>query len=403
MMDLTDSSPHMDQFDHTSSRDDLLAPDDGLLNDNSAHDGFSPRGAHHVSNGKKWTSAVTKERIQHGVSRAINTTIDMQVLDESIFDTNTVEEVIKKKHWLSTFKSPKFWCKVVLVIAVLALLLVVNFFLPSGFWSKLFVFLQSLGPLAIIVYAGIMFVGTCISIPPTTLYIFGGFLLGFWWTLLVGHIAHLLGSSVSFVLGRYFIGKSVQKKFATNKFFRALEIAVHRSSLKISIMLRLCPILPICVVTYMLSVSGVKYWHFVVATGIFLIPEELVYIYLGSTASSFTKVISADEIDFSNTFKLGIMAVGVVLSIVMGLGISFLTKHQVDKVLREERRAKMESEKATTELSKMVMDRDLDDQDNSTDRGYAMVGADEEEAATPFGGQGLSLEEVKGLLGDSPV
>ncbi len=242
---------------------------------------------------------------------------------------------------------------------------VVNLFLPKGFWLGFFNLLNAMGPWARVVYFFLMIGLTLISVPPTITLIFGGFLLGFWWTLAIGHVAHLIGSSGSYFLGKYLIGNRIHNNFKDNKFFRALEIAVERSSLKISIMLRLCPILPIVAVTYMLAVTRVKYWHFVVATAIFLIPEVCMYVYLGSTASSVTQVLAAEtSIDFKDTAKLAIMAIGLILSIVMAVGVSLITKYQVDKVLKEEK-AKEAAEavraKQATELTRMFSPNEGDD------------------------------------------
>ncbi|KAG9392132.1 SNARE associated Golgi protein [Carpediemonas membranifera] len=270
------------------------------------------------------------------------------ILAEAELDTNTVEKITKKKHWIRMLTNPKTLCKGTVIIVVVAAVLLGFYLIPSFVWEAVFGFIQSLGWWAPLFFFFFQTATCFVSIPPTFTLTFAGFLLGFWKGIIAGHISHIIGSSGSFFLARYVLARSMRKKFKDNKFFHALETAVTRSSFKIAIMLRLCPLLPIVLVTYMLSVSGVKYWHFLLATATVLLPEESFYVYFGSTASSLAKVISGDLTD-GGVIQTAIMVVGVVFSIVMAIGASLVVKFQIDRVLKEEKRKRKAAGEADLE------------------------------------------------------
>ncbi|KAG9389567.1 SNARE associated Golgi protein [Carpediemonas membranifera] len=255
------------------------------------------------------------------------------------YDLDTVEHITKKKHWIRVLTNPKTICKGILILLVVGAVLLGFYLIPSSVWEAVFGFIQSLGWWAPFFFFFFQIATCFVSIPPTFTLTFAGFLLGFWKGIIAGHISHIIGSSGSFFLARYVLARSMRKKFKDNKFFHALETAVKRSSFKIAIMLRLCPLLPIVLVTYMLSVSGVKYWHFLLATATVLLPEESFYVYFGSTASSLAKVISGNLTD-GGVIQTAIMVIGVVFSIVMAIGASLVVKFQIDRVLKEEKKKK---------------------------------------------------------------
>lgn len=259
---------------------------------------------------------------------------------ETLMDTDTVAKISDKKHWLKQLTNPKSICKMCCVL-ILVLCVAVGFYLiPSQFWVFLFSWIQSLGYWAPVIFFAFEVIACTLSIPPTFTLVFAGFLLGWLWGIVAGHLAHILGSTILFWIDRIFLRKPMKRKFGDNKFYRALEIATERNSFKIAVMLRACPLLPIVAVTHMLSLAGVKYWHFLLATATILIFEESFYVYLGSTASSLTKVASGD-VSAGGWVQTSIMVVGVILSIVMAVGASLMVKFQIDKVLKEEKRKKI--------------------------------------------------------------
>ncbi len=317
------------------------------------HDGLSLTRKHTETN-LEVLSELRKELTNAGenviVKGLTRSSLEMGVMDvDTVLDTDTVQKIAQKKHWLRTLTSPKTICKGCLIlVAVLAVVVGVNL-IPKAFWIALFSWIESLGYWAPVVFFVFEVVTCVLSIPPTFTLMFAGFLMGFLKGIIAGHIAHIIGSSISFMLCKYILRRKMRSKFGDNKFYRALEIAVENNSLKIAIMLRACPILPIIAVTYMLSLSGVKYWHFLLATSIILIPEESFYVYLGSTASSLTKLVSGD-VTGGSWVQTAIMVIGVILSVVMAIGASLMVKFQIDKVLKaEKRRKKAEAEAAKLE------------------------------------------------------
>ncbi|KAK9280958.1 hypothetical protein L1049_003849 [Liquidambar formosana] len=125
---------------------------------------------------------------------------------------------------------------------------------------------QDLGPWGPFVLAIAYIPLTVLAVPASILTLGGGYLFG----LPVGFVADSVGATIgatsAFLLGRT-IGRSyVISKLKNYPKFQAVAIAIQRSGFKIVLLLRFVPLLPFNMLNYLLSVTPVHIWEYMLAT-----------------------------------------------------------------------------------------------------------------------------------------
>ena len=181
------------------------------------------------------------------------------------------------KAWLA-----KYWKW----LAVAALFIAVSAawsFLPLGEWIKSFTgWVEKLGPLGVVVFVAIYAVATVLFVPGSLLTIAAGLVFG----LLIGTLAasagSIIGASCAFLIGRYFARSRIEAMARRDEKFRAIDEAIGHEGWKIVALLRLSPLIPFNASNYFYGITAVKFWPYVLASWIGMLPGTVLYVYLGT-------------------------------------------------------------------------------------------------------------------------
>jgi len=159
--------------------------------------------------------------------------------------------------------------------------------------------------------------------------------------VLLGTVAVWVGASLgaiaSFLLGRYLfrdgcVGRLTEKYTV----FKALDNALMDKGLRIMILLRLSPIVPFNALNYIMGVTGVTLWQYVVAC-VAMLPGTILYVFLGASAGSLAEIGGEDgeEQESNRTITIIVVVVGVVFGI-LAIGVtSYYAKKELNKVLED--------------------------------------------------------------------
>jgi len=182
----------------------------------------------------------------------------------------------------------------IFLVAGLALAVVVGlFFLPLADWAQRVVeWVRGLGPRGALIYALIYIVGAVFFVPETLLTTGSGFLYGpVYGTLLVAP-ASVLAASISFLLTRSVARNWVAKHVARSPRFAAIDRGVGKHGFKIVLLIRLQPVfLPFAVLNYGLGLTRVRLRDYILASGIGMLPINILYVYLGSAIHDLTRLV----------------------------------------------------------------------------------------------------------------
>lgn len=137
------------------------------------------------------------------------------------------------------------------------------------------------------VAGGLMFlaafvIGTVMLVPGSVLFLTGGFLFGWLGGALWVSLGTLLGPALAAGVSRTLFRSSLEKRFADNKTFAALDRALADRDILIVILTRLSLLIPYNVLNIMYGLTGIALPRLAVATWIGMVPAVALYTYLGS-------------------------------------------------------------------------------------------------------------------------
>eukprot|EP01018_Ginkgo_biloba_P027012 Gb_21365 [translate_table: standard] len=174
---------------------------------------------------------------------------------------------------------------------------------------------------------------TVLAVPASILTVGGGYLFG----LPIGFIADSIGSTVG-ATAAFLVGKTIGRSYVVSKLkdypqFRAVAIAIQRSGFKIVLLLRLVPLLPFNMLNYLLSVTPVNIWEYMLASWIGMMPVTLAFVYVGTTIKDLSDIThSWREI---STTRWILLTIGLVASVVLMILVTKVARKSLDKALLE--------------------------------------------------------------------
>lgn len=126
--------------------------------------------------------------------------------------------------------------------------------------------------------------------PSSIFAITSGLSFGFYWGCLYTYLGSLGGGLVTYYavnqLGRF--KKSKQWK---NERYNKIRSNIEREGFRYVLLLRLLPVLNYDLVSYLTSITKVKFKDYAVATAIGIIPGTIAYTYLGTSMTSQSKEV----------------------------------------------------------------------------------------------------------------
>ncbi|KAC9177468.1 hypothetical protein E3N88_46258 [Mikania micrantha] len=149
---------------------------------------------------------------------------------------------------------------------------------------------EELGPWGPLVLAIAYIPLTVFAVPASVLTLGGGYLFG----LPVGFVADSIGATLG-ATAAFLVGKTIGRSYVISKLkkypkFQAIAIAIQRSGFKIVLLLRFVPLLPFNVLNYLLSVTPVRLWEYMLATWLGMMPITFMFVYIGTTLSDLSDI-----------------------------------------------------------------------------------------------------------------
>nr|KAJ0188189.1 hypothetical protein LSAT_V11C900488280 [Lactuca sativa] len=162
----------------------------------------------------------------------------------------------------------------------------------------------------------------------------GGYLFGLPIGFLADSIGAVIGATAAFLLGRT-IGRSyVISKLEDYPQFQAVAIAIEKSGFKIVLLLRLVPLLPFNMLNYLLSVTPVSIWEYMMASWLGMMPITFALVYVGTTLKDLAAV-THEWSQFSKT-RLALVVLSFVVSVVLMVVVTKVAKSALEKALAED-------------------------------------------------------------------
>lgn len=173
--------------------------------------------------------------------------------------------------------------KFIAALAVLCGITVAAVFLPLTQWVNAFAeWIRTLGFAGALIFIVAFVVASLISLPASVFAAAAGLIYGFGGGAAVALTGAICASTLGFLLARHVFRERVEAFARTHKKFAAIDYALGRQGWKIVGLLRLSPVMPLGISTYLFGVTSIKFWSYALASAIGVIPGTLMYVYLGA-------------------------------------------------------------------------------------------------------------------------
>jgi len=144
--------------------------------------------------------------------------------------------------------------------------------------------IQSVGPLAPLLYLVIYSVAPVLSVPGWILSVAGGLAFGAVWGTALTVLGATIGATAAFFsaryLGRDFVARVLKGKFQT---LTTIDDQAAAHGFQVIFFLRLIPLIPFNVLNYVAGLSRVGAGDYILGTFLGIVPGTFAYVYLGSS------------------------------------------------------------------------------------------------------------------------
>jgi len=138
-----------------------------------------------------------------------------------------------------------------------------------------------MGVAGIFIFIAAYAVATVLLAPGSILTIGAGFTFGLWKGFLAVSVGATIGAALAFLIARFIAREKIEAIAQRNDKFRRIDHAIGKEGAKLIFLLRLSPVIPFNLSNYLYGLTGVKFWPYVLASWIGMMPGAFLYIYIG--------------------------------------------------------------------------------------------------------------------------
>jgi uncharacterized membrane protein YdjX (TVP38/TMEM64 family) len=183
----------------------------------------------------------------------------------------------------------------VLVLILMALFLAMRF-LPVQQWLHSFNdWVGQMGTVGSLVFIVVYALAAVLLAPGSILTIGAGFVFGLWKGFLVVSAGATLGASLAFLVARFIARDKIESIAKRNEKFRKIDNAIGEQGAKLIFLLRLSPVIPFNLSNYFYGLSAVKFWPYVLASWIGMMPGTFLYVYIGVASKAAVTAAAGGE------------------------------------------------------------------------------------------------------------
>ena len=173
---------------------------------------------------------------------------------------------------------------------------------------------ESLGSLGPVVFTLALSFAVVVMFPTPLIKVSAGAIFPFWIAAAANFVASLLGGLIAFLLGRWLFRESIQRSIMNDKRLQNIETALTVDAMKISVLVRLSPLIPDEWLNYLMSATPVSLRVYMVSNCSGIV-YSLAYAYYGHALGRFA--LNSSGVEGMNSTLLGnaMLVLGIVASI----------------------------------------------------------------------------------------
>jgi uncharacterized membrane protein YdjX (TVP38/TMEM64 family) len=217
--------------------------------------------------------------------------------------------------------------RLIMLITVVIALALVTKFLPVRDWLRNFNdWVGQMGVAGIFIFIGVYAVATVLLAPGAILTIGAGFAFGLWKGFLAVSAGATLGASLAFLVARFIARGKIEAIAKGNEKFRNIDNAIGQQGAKLVFLLRLSPVIPFNLSNYFYGLTGVKFWPYVLASWIGMMPGTFLYVYIGGAAKAAVFAAADGEVVKHGWQYWTLLSVGLAATIIVTIWVTKIAR-----------------------------------------------------------------------------
>jgi uncharacterized membrane protein YdjX (TVP38/TMEM64 family) len=171
----------------------------------------------------------------------------------------------------------------ILLVLAAAGLVIAGRLLPVAAWTRqLEGWISGQGAAGYAAFYAIYVAAVLLFVPGSALTIAAGFLFGLLRGTAVVWLAATTAAGLAFLIARHAARGAVEARARRDRRFTAIDEAIGERGWKIVALLRLSPAVPFSLSNYFYGLTAIRFWPYLVTSGIAMLPGTLLYVYLGA-------------------------------------------------------------------------------------------------------------------------
>jgi uncharacterized membrane protein YdjX (TVP38/TMEM64 family) len=222
--------------------------------------------------------------------------------------------------------------RLIALIAIVLALFVAMKFLPVQRWLRSFN--EGIGQMdvaGIFIFIAVYAAATVLLAPGAVLTIGAGFAFGLWKGFLAVSAGSTLGAALAFLVARFIARDKVEAIVKRNEKFRSIDTAIGKQGTKLIFLLRLSPVIPFNLSNYFYGLTGVRFWPYVLASWIGMMPGTLLYVYIGTAGQAAVSAVAGGEAVKHGWQYWIFLSIGLAATIVVTIWVTKVARDALDK------------------------------------------------------------------------
>jgi uncharacterized membrane protein YdjX (TVP38/TMEM64 family) len=222
--------------------------------------------------------------------------------------------------------------QLIVLIGILIALFLAMKFLPVQQWTRNFnEWVGQMGVAGILIFIGFYAVATVLLVPGSILTIGAGFAFGLWKGFLAVSAGSTLGAALAFLVARFVARDKIEIIARRNEKFRRIDNAIGKEGAKLIFLLRLSPVIPFNVSNYFYGLTAVKFWTYVLASWIGMMPGAFLYVYIGVASKAAVSVATGSEAVQHGWQYWTFTSIGLIATIVVTIWATKIVRDALDR------------------------------------------------------------------------
>jgi uncharacterized membrane protein YdjX (TVP38/TMEM64 family) len=222
--------------------------------------------------------------------------------------------------------------RLVALIAIVIGLFLAAKLLPVEQWLRSFNdWVGQMGVAGLFIFVVVYAAATILLAPGAILTIGAGFAFGLWKGFLAVSAGSTLGAALAFLVARFIARQKIEAIAKENKKFQRIDRAIGEQGAKLVFLLRLSPVIPFNLSNYFYGLSGVKFWPYVLASWIGMMPGTFLYVYIGTAGKAAVSAAAGGEAMRRGWQYWTFMGIGFAATIVVTIWVAKIARDALKK------------------------------------------------------------------------